>query len=101
MDSVYASPEDFKSMKHRDKAKGLHLLEYFVNKCHEIGVFSFTYIHTYAYAGLHLQNLVKKHLTKKFQLVASGICLKLQYFILYKMDFLVYIVYVCVLEDCV
>ncbi|KAJ6792846.1 universal stress protein A-like protein isoform X1 [Iris pallida] len=28
MDSVYASPEDFKSAKHRDKVRGLHLLEY-------------------------------------------------------------------------
>lgn len=41
MDSIYASPEDFKSMKHRDKARGLHLLEYFVTKCHEIGVLVF------------------------------------------------------------
>ncbi|KAF5746869.1 universal stress protein A-like protein [Tripterygium wilfordii] len=38
MDSIYASPEDFKSMKYRDKARGLHLLEYFVNRCHQIGV---------------------------------------------------------------
>uniref|UniRef100_A0A5B7BCM5 Putative universal stress protein n=1 Tax=Davidia involucrata TaxID=16924 RepID=A0A5B7BCM5_DAVIN len=38
MDSIYASPEDFKSMKRRDKIRGLHLLEYFVNRCHEIGV---------------------------------------------------------------
>jgi len=38
MDSLYASPEDFKNMKHRDRTRGLHLLEYFVNRCHEIGV---------------------------------------------------------------
>ncbi|KAG6390063.1 hypothetical protein SASPL_151541 [Salvia splendens] len=38
MDSIYASPEDFKTMKRRDKIRGLHLLEYFVNHCHEIGV---------------------------------------------------------------
>lgn len=38
MDSIYASPDDFKSMKNRDKARGLHLLEYFVSRCHEIGV---------------------------------------------------------------
>lgn len=38
MDSLYASPEDFKNMKYRDRTRGLHLLEYFVNRCHEIGV---------------------------------------------------------------
>ncbi|XP_050220761.1 universal stress protein A-like protein [Mercurialis annua] len=38
VDSIYASPDDFKSMKQRDKVRGLHLLEYFVNKCHQIGV---------------------------------------------------------------
>ncbi|KAM7506619.1 hypothetical protein LguiA_017072 [Lonicera macranthoides] len=38
MDSMYASPEDFKSMNHRDKIRGVHLLEYFVNRCHEIGI---------------------------------------------------------------
>ncbi|XP_051120199.1 universal stress protein A-like protein [Andrographis paniculata] len=38
MDSIYASPEDFKNIKHRDRIRGLHLLEYFVNKCHELGV---------------------------------------------------------------
>ncbi|PON52502.1 Universal stress protein [Parasponia andersonii] len=38
MDSIYASPEDFKNMKNRDKIRGLHLLEYFVDKCHEIGI---------------------------------------------------------------
>lgn len=38
MDSIYASPEDFRRVKRRDKIRGLHLLEYFVNRCHEIGV---------------------------------------------------------------
>ncbi|XP_031265347.1 universal stress protein A-like protein [Pistacia vera] len=38
MDSIYASPEDFRNMRHRDKVRGIHLLEYFVNKCHEIGI---------------------------------------------------------------
>lgn len=38
MDSIFASPEDFRTMKNRDKIRGLHLLEYFVNHCHEIGV---------------------------------------------------------------
>ncbi|CAJ1946709.1 unnamed protein product [Sphenostylis stenocarpa] len=38
MDSIYASPEDFKNMKQRDRIRGVHLLEYFVNRCHEIGV---------------------------------------------------------------
>ena len=38
MDSIYASPEDFKRAKKRDKVRGLHLLEYFVGRCHEYGV---------------------------------------------------------------
>ncbi|KAI4387747.1 hypothetical protein MLD38_000154 [Melastoma candidum] len=38
MDSIYASPDDFKSLQHRDNARGIHLLEYFVHRCHEIGV---------------------------------------------------------------
>ncbi|CAN6702722.1 unnamed protein product [Malus baccata var. baccata] len=38
MDSVYASPEDFKNLKNRDQARGLHLLEFFVDRCHAIGV---------------------------------------------------------------
>jgi hypothetical protein len=38
IDSIYASPEDFKDMKNRDRARGAHLLEYFVTRCHEIGV---------------------------------------------------------------
>ncbi|KAB2075709.1 hypothetical protein ES319_A07G240000v1 [Gossypium barbadense] len=32
MDSIYAFPEDFKTMKHRDQTRGLHLLEYFVTR---------------------------------------------------------------------
>lgn len=41
MDSIYASPDDFKSMKQRDRVRGLHLLEYFVNRCHQIGVIEY------------------------------------------------------------
>jgi len=43
MDSIYASPEDFHQMKQRDKIRGLHLLEYFVNKCHQLGVIELGY----------------------------------------------------------
>ena len=38
VDSIYASPADFQSMKQRDKIRGTHLLEYFVNQCHQLGV---------------------------------------------------------------
>ena len=38
MDSIYASPDDFKNMNQRDRIRGVHLLEYFINRCHEIGV---------------------------------------------------------------
>lgn len=38
VDSIYASPDDFKSMKQRDRIRGLHLLEFFVDRCHEIGI---------------------------------------------------------------
>ncbi|XP_073281211.1 universal stress protein A-like protein [Primulina huaijiensis] len=38
VDSIYASPEDFKSLRQRDKNNGLQLLHYFVKQCHEIGV---------------------------------------------------------------
>ncbi|CAL0321800.1 unnamed protein product [Lupinus luteus] len=38
MDSIYASPEDFKNLNQRNRISGTHLLEYFVNRCHEIGV---------------------------------------------------------------
>lgn len=45
MDSVYASPDDFKRMNRKDMIRGLHLLEYFVNRCHELGVaFRPTYV---------------------------------------------------------
>ena len=43
MDSIYASPEDFHQMKQRDKIRGLHLLEYFVNQCHQLGVIELSY----------------------------------------------------------
>ncbi|KAL5725124.1 hypothetical protein ACHQM5_008304 [Ranunculus cassubicifolius] len=38
MDSVYASPDDFRSLRKKNKAKGVHLLEYFVGRCHELGI---------------------------------------------------------------
>ncbi|XP_058091791.1 universal stress protein A-like protein [Magnolia sinica] len=38
MDSIFASPEDFREMQRRDKIRGIHLLEYFVGRCHQIGV---------------------------------------------------------------
>lgn len=38
MDSLYASPDDFKRMTERDKIRGLHLLEFFVERCNQIGV---------------------------------------------------------------
>ncbi|CAO2833298.1 unnamed protein product [Amaranthus hypochondriacus] len=38
IDSIYASPDDFKSMNNRERKRGLHLLEYFVSRCHEIGI---------------------------------------------------------------
>ncbi|XP_022134070.1 universal stress protein A-like protein [Momordica charantia] len=38
VDSIFASPDDFKDLKHRERARGLLLLEFFVNRCHEIGV---------------------------------------------------------------
>ncbi|CAK9308879.1 unnamed protein product [Citrullus colocynthis] len=38
VDSIFASPDDFKQLKQRDNARGLQLLEYFVTRCHEIGV---------------------------------------------------------------
>lgn len=41
MDSIYASPDDFKNMNQRDRIRGVHLMEYFVNRCHEIGVMIF------------------------------------------------------------
>uniref|UniRef100_A0A0D6R6K2 UspA domain-containing protein n=1 Tax=Araucaria cunninghamii TaxID=56994 RepID=A0A0D6R6K2_ARACU len=38
MDSIYASSDDFKDMNNRENMEGLHLLEYFVKHCNEIGV---------------------------------------------------------------
>ncbi|XP_057869744.1 universal stress protein A-like protein isoform X1 [Cryptomeria japonica] len=38
MDSIYASPDDFKDVNDRDRIRGIHLLEYFVKHCNEIGV---------------------------------------------------------------
>lgn len=38
MDSIYASPDDFKELERMDKARGLQLLEYFVRTSHEVGV---------------------------------------------------------------
>ena len=38
MDSIYASPDDFKNLERRDKARGLRLLEYFVKTSHDVGV---------------------------------------------------------------
>ncbi|XP_039014345.1 universal stress protein A-like protein [Hibiscus syriacus] len=35
---IYTSPECFETMESRDHARGLHLLEYFVKRCKEIGV---------------------------------------------------------------
>lgn len=37
-DSIYASPDDFKDLKHKEKIRGLHLLEIFIRRCKEIGV---------------------------------------------------------------
>ncbi|KAK8483436.1 hypothetical protein V6N13_044318 [Hibiscus sabdariffa] len=38
IDKIYTSPECFQSMKFRDWERGLHLLEYFVTRCNQIGV---------------------------------------------------------------
>eukprot|EP00252_Welwitschia_mirabilis_P027227 TRINITY_DN928_c0_g1_i4.p1 TRINITY_DN928_c0_g1~~TRINITY_DN928_c0_g1_i4.p1 ORF type:complete len:113 (+),score=29.21 TRINITY_DN928_c0_g1_i4:164-502(+) len=38
MDSIYASPEDFKDLKQQDKIKGMRLLEYFIKRSDECGV---------------------------------------------------------------
>ncbi|CAA6665559.1 unnamed protein product [Spirodela intermedia] len=38
MDSIYASPDDFKRMSEREKTRGLHLLEFFVERCNQIGL---------------------------------------------------------------
>ncbi|KAI3910939.1 hypothetical protein MKW98_022626 [Papaver atlanticum] len=38
MDSIFASPADFQAMKSRDRKRGLHLLEHFVERCHQLGI---------------------------------------------------------------
>lgn len=38
MDSIFASPADFQALKSRDRKRGLHLLEHFVERCHQIGI---------------------------------------------------------------
>ncbi|KAI3968011.1 hypothetical protein MKW92_014964 [Papaver armeniacum] len=38
MDSIFASPADFRAMKNRDRKRGLHLLEHFVERCHQLGI---------------------------------------------------------------
>nr|GEX02746.1 universal stress protein A-like protein [Tanacetum cinerariifolium] len=38
VDSIYASPEDFRDANRKDKIKGARLLEYFVKRSHESGV---------------------------------------------------------------
>ncbi|KAI3921050.1 hypothetical protein MKX01_036029 [Papaver californicum] len=38
MDSIFASPADFRAMKNRDRKRGLHLLEHFVERCHQFGI---------------------------------------------------------------
>ena len=47
MDSIYASPTDFQSMKQRDRIRWIHLLEYFVNECHRLGVVTFCFFLQY------------------------------------------------------
>lgn len=43
MDSIYATAEDFKNMKERERIRGVHLLEYFIKRCNEIGVIVFLF----------------------------------------------------------
>lgn len=38
IDSIFGSAQDFKDMKNKEKIRGIHLLEYFVGRCNEIGV---------------------------------------------------------------
>ncbi|XP_074561696.1 universal stress protein A-like protein [Curcuma longa] len=38
MDSVYASPDDFKNKNEKQKIKGLYLLQYFVERSHQVGI---------------------------------------------------------------
>ncbi|KAI3872547.1 hypothetical protein MKX03_012246 [Papaver bracteatum] len=37
MDNIFASPADFQALKSRDRKRWLHLLEHFVERCHQIG----------------------------------------------------------------
>ncbi|KAK1324969.1 Universal stress protein A-like protein [Acorus calamus] len=37
MDSIYASPQDFNDMNEKDKIRGIHLLEYFVDVAMKLG----------------------------------------------------------------
>jgi hypothetical protein len=61
MDSIYASPDDFKSMKERDKIRGLHLLEFFVNHCHQLGVNS-PHPQFYLFLDSAPVNCIRKHI---------------------------------------
>lgn len=36
IDSLYATNDDFKSMQHEDKIRGIHLLQHFVKRCNEL-----------------------------------------------------------------
>ncbi|URE35694.1 Universal stress protein [Musa troglodytarum] len=38
MDSIYASPDDFQSMNQKEKIRGIHLLQYFVEHSHQLGI---------------------------------------------------------------
>lgn len=38
MDSIYATPKDFRDLEEREKKRALHLLKHFVDRCHQIGV---------------------------------------------------------------
>ncbi|KAL8138146.1 hypothetical protein V2J09_004147, partial [Rumex salicifolius] len=44
MDSIYASPDDFRDLKNQEKIRGLHLLEFFVKRCHELAIDSEAWI---------------------------------------------------------
>lgn len=57
MDSIYASPDDFRQLRERNKAKGLHLLEFFVKQCHEIGVKDFFLTHRLIHICLYAPHL--------------------------------------------
>ena len=72
MDSIYASPEDFHQMKQRDKIRGLHLLEYFVNKCHQLGVIELGYCSEKT-TDFHM--LFRLQLEAVTSLVYNGLCI--------------------------